>query len=203
MDTAKPKFSARCKGAFLRSWPFLILGVVAVLHILEVIEIDGYAIGLLVLAFLPIIAKTLTTYFESFKITKDGVEAKAYADNSGKTSEELEERHVAYNSQPQGETALPFSLDSRAILATLWHFQKKLFGAESPQRWGFGIGVGSRDFRVFQNGLAPLLERGLVHQDQRGLCYLTNEGVAFCKKHTAILDADGPAFTQFAPVPNS
>ena len=202
MNTGEPNLWTRCKGAFFRSWPFLILAAVTVLHILEVIEIDGYAIGLLALTFLPILAKTLTTYFESFKLTKDGLEAKAYADNSGKTSKELEERSIAYNSKLP-ESAFPYSLDSRAILSTLWHYQKKLFGADSLQRWGFGVGVGAFDFRAFQNGVSPLVEANLVHQDQRGLCYLTNEGVAFCNEHSEILDADGPAFSQFAPVPKS
>lgn len=191
------------KGALLRSWPFIILGIVTVLHITRIIAVDGYAIGMLILTFLPVLIRTLTTYFESFKIGKDGIEAKAYADNRGKTSEELEERILTANSKSPDESVLPFSGDSRAILSTLWHFQKKLFGEDSLQRWGFGIGIGSTDYRSYLEGLTPLVDANLIHQDQRGICYLTNEGVVFCKEHTAILDADGPFYSNFAPVPKS
>lgn len=203
MSSLPPPISVRVKGALIRSWPFITLGAVTLLHITKVISVDGYAITLLTLTFLPVLIKTLTTYFESFKIGKDGIEAKAFADNRGKTSEELVERIALANSKSPVDTAFPYPDDSRAILATLWHFQKKFFGEDSLQRWGFGIGIGSPDYRSFNNGLGALSENNLVHQDQRGICYLTNEGITFCKEHTAILDADGPFYTNFAPVPNN
>lgn len=187
-------------GSILRTWPFIVLGIVAVLHITKVIAVDGYAIGLLVLTFLPPLLKTLTTYFDTFKIGKDGFEAKAVEDNTGKTSKELEERILTANSKSPEESVFPFSGDSRAILSTLWHFQKKLFGKDSLQRWGFGIGIGSPQYKQYETGLRELSRDNLVHEDQRGLCYLTNEGVEFCKTHTAILDADGPYYTSFSPV---
>jgi hypothetical protein len=203
MDSARPSKCAVIKGTLIRTWPFISLGVIALLHITKVVNVDGYALGLLILTFLPVVLKTITTYFESFKIGKDGVEAKAFADKHGKTAAELEERILAYNSNEPPVSPFPFHGESRAILATLWHYQKRTFGEDSLQRWGFGIGLGALDFRAFQNGLIPLITANYVHQDQRGISYLTNEGVQFCKEQTAILDADGPHYTQFAPVPNS
>lgn len=200
MRDSKTSTEARVKGTLLRTWPFIVLGIVTILHITKVIAVDAYAIGLLVLTFLPVLIKTLTTYFESFKFGKDGFEAKAFADNRGKTAGELQEYVWTANSKEPAENVFPYRAESRAILATLWHFQKKLFGETSLQRWGFGIGIGSHDYRSYQEGLAPLAESNLIHQDQRGLCYLTNEGVAFCQSNSTILDADGPYFTNFAPV---
>lgn len=203
MDSAKPSLRAVITGAIIRTWPFIMIGIVATLHVTKVIKVDGYAVGLIVLTFLPVVLKTITTYFESLKFGKDGFEAKAYADKSGKTVAELDERIRAWNSKDPAESPFPYSAESRAILATLWHFQKREFGENSLQRWGFGIGIGSPDFRSFQNGLAPLIADNFIHQDQRGICYLTNEGVQFCKTHSAILDSDGPYYTQFAPVPTN
>ncbi|MFN5870401.1 MAG: hypothetical protein ACK46A_13875, partial [Akkermansiaceae bacterium] len=183
------------KGTLLRTWPFILLAIVTTLHIARVIRVDGYAIGLLVLTFLPLILKTITTYFDTFKIGKDGVEAKAVADNRGKTSDELQEWIIVANSKPVEDSVFPYSANSRAILATLWHYQKKLFGEESLQRWGFGIGIGAPQYRRYENGLQNLVESNLIHEDHRGLCYLTNEGIKFCKEHTTILDADGPYYS--------
>lgn len=202
MNKPQPSMKAVIQGTFLRSWPFILLGIITILHITKVIAIDGYAIGLLVLTFLPIILRTITTYFESFKIGKDGFEAKAIADNRGKTTAELDEREMVANSNSPDDISFSHPSSSRAILATLWHYQKKLFGEDSLQRWGFGIGIGSPDYRSYLEGLSSLLGANLVHQDQRGLSYLTNEGVGYCKEHSAILDADGPYYSKFAPAPN-
>lgn len=201
MNKPQPTKLAMAQGALVRSWQFILLGIITILHITKIIAVDGYAIGLLILTFLPIILKTLTTYFESFKIGKDGFEAKALQDKRGKTSAELEEREMFANSNSPHDMEFPYSFSSRNILATLWHYQKKLFGATSLQRWGFGIGIGATDYRSYLEGLTPLVEANLVHQDQRGLCYLTNEGVSFCQQHTSILDSDGPYYNKFAPAP--
>lgn len=190
------------KGTILRGWPFIVLAIVTALHITKIIAVDGYAIGLLVLTFLPPLLKTLTTYFDTFKFGKDGIEARAVADNRGKTSAELEERISEANSQSPSEAVLKLPYESIEILSTLWHFQKELFGENSLQRWGFGIGIGSPQYRRYENGLQNLINDSLVYRDQRGLCYLTSDGVSFCKKHTVILDANGPYYSSFTPVPN-
>ena len=99
-------------------------------------------------------------------------------------------------------TAFPYSVDARRVVATLWHYQQQLFGEDSARRWGFGVGIGARDYGPYRDGVGELADAGLVHVDPRGLGCLRNEGMRFCGEHRAILDAEGPFYTQFAPTPS-
>jgi ABC-type bacteriocin/lantibiotic exporter with double-glycine peptidase domain len=69
---------------FTRRWPFVILGLIAILNIIGVIAVDAYGVALLSLAFLPVFLPLLATHFDTFKIGKDGVEGKMKANNEGK-----------------------------------------------------------------------------------------------------------------------
>lgn len=194
----------KLQGWFLRRWPFIVIGLIALLHILKLIQVDGYAIILIVLASLPAILPLASKYLKSLKLGKDGFEA-IVADNEGKTIAETKERTFTANAKSPLEVAapkFPYFIDSRRILSTLWHYQKELFGEDSVRRWGFGVAIGASDYNEYRIGLDPLERDSLVSVDKRGICYLTNEGVTFCKEHRDILDGDGPFYTQFGPAPN-
>jgi len=187
-----------------KQWPFIILGIIALLHILKFIQIDGYAIALLILAFLPILLPLIARYLDSLKLTKDGFEANIKADNEGKSIDEIEKRGIAINSRQdfanEKQPEFPFELPARRVLSTLWHYQKELFGKDSLRRWGFGVGIGNRDYGDFLRGVVKLYAKDLIYIDDSGLAYLTNQGKDFCSAHSDILDADGPFYTKFSPV---
>ena len=187
----------------LLRWPFILLGIIAVLHILKLIKLDGYGITIILIALLPALLPIVSKYFKTFKIGKDGIEATTFADNEGRQAFELEGREMAANSAEPSRGTFPYSIDSRRILATLWHYQVELFSEDSLRRWGFGVGIGATDYSDFRLGVAPLLDAGLIHVDRRGLCYLTNKGMTFCRDHRDILAADGPFYRQFAPAQNN
>ena len=184
---------------FLR-WPFILLGAAALLHILKVIQVDGYGIGLILIAFLPILLPVISTYFKTFKIGKDGFEATTVADNEGRPVFDFEAREEVVNSITTAPGPFQYGINSRRVLATLWHYQKELFGEDSLRRWGFGVGLGAPGFTDFSSGVSPLVVAGLVHVDNRGLCYLTNQGLTFCQQQRVFLDADGPFYRYFSPV---
>jgi hypothetical protein len=196
-------FLKRFLALIVLRWPFILLGAAALLHILKVIQVDGYGIGLILIAFLPALLPVISTYFKTIKIGKDGIEATTIADNEGRTSFELKGREEVSNSITPTQGTFPYSIDSRRVLATLWHFQKELFGENSNRRWGFGVGIGATDYGDFSAGVAPLRDATLIHVDHRGLCYLTNEGVDFCREHRVILDADCPYYSRFTPAANN
>lgn len=203
-----PESLKRFGAILLLRWPFILLGVVALLHILtvirvEVIRVDGYGIGLILIAFLPALLPIVSKYFKTFKIGKDGIEATTIADNEGRQAFELERRVLAFNSAEPSSGVFPYGIESRRILATLWHYQLELFGEDSLRRWGFGVGLGAPDYSDFRAGAAPLLEAGLIYVDRRGICYLTNEGMTFCREQRDILQADGPFYRQFASAQNN
>ena len=194
-----------CGNLLRRRWPFVLLFLAAVLHTLGAIRVDGYGIVLLVIAFLPALLPLVARYILSLKIGKEGIEATTRADDEGKIATEFEKRLSAANDAGSGEgraVSFPYSIDARRVVATLWHYQEQLFGEDSTRRWGFGVGIGARDYGAFRDGVGELADAGLVHVDPRGLGYLTNAGMRFCREHRAILDADGPFYTQFAPAPS-
>lgn len=178
-------------------WPFILLAVIAGLHILEIIHVDGYGIGLLIISFLPVLLPLISEYIEFLKLGKDGLEAKIRADNEGKTASEID-APILFANEDQS-AGFPYSVDARRVLATLWHYQKELFGENSLRRWGFGVGIGASDYETYREGTAQLRDDSLVHISDGGICYLTNEGIDFCREKGDILDADGPFYRQFAP----
>lgn len=83
----------------------------------------------------------------------------------------------------------------KKILRTLWHFQKQHFGIDSDKRWGFTIGKGSES-RDFEFGAFTLLQQGAIIKDQRGMVFLTDSGLEFCKQHKNLLEG-GSIWSKF------
>jgi len=187
--------------AIIQRWPFIVLAIIALLHIIKIIQVDGYGVGLLLLAFLPAILPIFTKYFKILKISTDGIEATAVADNDGKIISQNDDLIVVENDSTDAKPLFPLTLEERRIMATLWHYQKELFGEGSDRRWGFGIGIGASDYNDFRIAVSKISDSKYVHIDKNGICYLTNDGVNFCKLHRAVLDGDGPYYTSFGPVP--
>lgn len=192
------------KKLFSRYWAFMSLAIIAVLHILKIIRVDGYGILLIVLASLPITVPLFAKYLKSLKFGKDGFEA-VVADNLGAIASTLQKDTTSEGAIYIANEKLPdfqYNHESLKILATLWYYQKMIFGEDSIRRWGFGVGIGATDYQDFCLGITPLSAAGLVSVDKRGICYLTNEGVVFCKKYRVTLDNYGPGYTNFGSLPN-
>jgi hypothetical protein len=184
----------------LKLVPFLFLGSIALLHIWGVVKVDTYGLALLILACLPAILPIIARSIKTFKISKEGMEvATTLADFEGKIISKDGKLEIAANSRDSEETTFPYPVASRRILATLWFYQKEGFGENSLKRWGFGVGLGASDYSEFQSGVTPLTQDKMVHVDQRGICYLTNEGMDFCREKKASLEAQGPFYKHFAP----
>lgn len=190
------------KDLLIRRWPFVLLGIIAALHIFDFIDVDIYGVALLFLAFLPVLLPLLATYLDTLKIGKDGVEGKMKANNEGKVLPNADQFDLIASNEklPEGDALFPLRLEARRVIATLWHYQKELFGENSLRRWGFGVGLGAPNFSEFSTGVSELAKGNFVHVDSNGLCYLTNEGIDFCQEHRDVVDADGPFYSQFSPV---
>lgn len=89
--------------------------------------------------------------------------------------------------------------DELKILRTLWKFQSEYIRNGQPGLWGFSVGPGAADYQQFVRGFSDLAQRGLVLQDPRGLVFLTQAGVDYCRSYTEELLAGGDAWTKFAP----
>ncbi len=86
---------------------------------------------------------------------------------------------------------------ARKVLKTLWHFQIRHFHDNEINRWAFGIAIGSPDYPEYQRGLEQLLRLGLVAIGPRGLCFLTNSGMVFCRSFTNDLDQHEDIWSTF------
>jgi len=90
-----------------------------------------------------------------------------------------------------------YSKPARKVLRTLWKFQKEQFGDDFSKRWGFGIHPLALDFREFESGSAELRKDGLIQDDPRGMIFLTDAGIIFCRDRNSAFDGGGPVWSNF------
>lgn len=155
-------------------------------------QITVMQVALASLALLPWLLRLLSRYLSEFNIGPAGV--------SGKTREgvvnrdEIEKKVLvtAINTQrlipatlPKDDKFDPLLPQTKKILRTLWKFQVEQFGVDDIRRWGFGVGTGAPDYLSFCLGLQELLKDNFVAIDSRGLVFLSNEGLQFCKDHSS------------------
>jgi hypothetical protein len=88
--------------------------------------------------------------------------------------------------------------EEKKVLRTLWLEQSRYIAEGKNAYWGFVIGPGAPDFGEFVRGFGSLTQRGLTRVDaDRGLIFLTDPGIAYCKRNADIIDMKGEAWTQF------
>lgn len=174
-----------------------VFGYLAYLSINKKEEVSLMGVVLASLALLPWLLKLLSRYLSEFNVGPSGV--------SGKTREgvinkdEIEKKPTlvtAINTKPDAPTTPPredkFELllpQTKKVLRTLWKFQVEHFGPDDARRWGFGVGTGAPDYQDFSLGLLELLKSKFVAVDARGLVFLSNEGVQFCKEYSPEISA--------------
>ncbi|MGC3990189.1 MAG: hypothetical protein QM796_11005 [Chthoniobacteraceae bacterium] len=87
---------------------------------------------------------------------------------------------------------------TRKVIKTLWTFQKKQFPNDLSKRWGFGIGIGAPDYMEFSTGLLEAIKYGLAVVGPRGLCFLSEVGVAYCEQHNEAIEAEPEFYRSFS-----
>ena len=191
--------------AFLdKYWPQVVFGTAALLHLVKKIEIDVYVLALLLLAFMP---KLLPLIRQHFKRIEIGDLVSLDLAGTVDTDKEHEETVIAPPAiQPSVADIVPraakneFGIERTRALATLWYYQKLLYGKASSRRWGI---IPAEDNYLLKCVLASLRVAGLVGKAQNGLFYLSDEGIADCERNDVELTKHGPYYTKFAPLPQS
>jgi cell division septation protein DedD len=101
--------------------------------------------------------------------------------------------------QPRPER--PFqslTLQAKAILKTLWHFQRQHFGADRSQRWGFTQRDRTPQYINFSIGLLDLIQMGLVVIDGNGFVFLSDLGFQYCEQQHPEIEAYPYHYSNFS-----
>ena len=56
------------------------------------------------------------------------------------------------------------------------------------------------DYPQFNNGISELRFDGLVQNDGRGMVFLTDKGISFCRDNADVLSASGEVWDKFGSV---
>lgn len=161
---------------------FVALFALGLLHLFKKVTFDWPVIVVFSIALLPQISRLI----EYIKAGKDGVEMKT---RSGYVSAEEIERQAKLKKQGVVSDFAREAEDAKKILKSLWHFQRDCYGLNSPTRWGFVVGSNSPAYPGFLAGSVALAIKGLIFKEPSGMLFLTNEGLEFCQRHAAELDA--------------
>lgn len=92
-----------------------------------------------------------------------------------------------------------YSKPARKVMRTLWKYQREQFKDDFSQRWAFGVHPMAMDYPQFRNGITELRFDGLVLYDGRGMVYLTDKGIEFCRANEDGLAGDGDTWDKFGP----
>lgn len=175
------------------------------------ITLDWVGVVLLLIAGLPTWLPTFARHVKALRKTDDGWELEIREDVLGLLSTQIEkviDVHVnQINTSDRLGPVAPddfanLSLHARRVLKALWHYQRELFGVDSVRRWGFGVGRQAPNYASFAIGVRELEWDRLVYADPRGLSYLTNEGIEFCKREREALDREALYYDSFVAAPN-
>ena len=92
-----------------------------------------------------------------------------------------------------------YSKPARQVLRTLWRFQHEQFKEDFSRRWAFGIHPSAMDFPKFFAAYRELTFDGLISMGPRGMVFLTDKGVEFCKQNNSDLTENGDVWDSFVP----
>jgi hypothetical protein len=93
---------------------------------------------------------------------------------------------------PTGAVENALSGEAHELLATLWNHHLKHFGQDfTTRRWTFLVSPASPRYPAFLKALSETVNAGLVAVSPQNLqCFLTNQGVEYCKKNLEQLQGD-------------
>ncbi|MFM2294972.1 MAG: hypothetical protein RLZZ350_1385 [Verrucomicrobiota bacterium] len=163
------------------------------------------SIILLAIAGLPFILPLLAYYVKGFG--KDGVMMNNVFDDSVDAppgeKEGIVFKGVGISEPeklpaPQTKMLGDYSKPARKVLRTLWKFQREQFKDDFSQRWAFGVHPLAMDHPQFQAGVSELRYDGLILKDGRGMVFLTDKGITFCRDNESGL-AGGDVWDKFGP----
>ena len=166
---------------FQKWWFSFFCLAIAIGFVFHKLRLNWPAIALIALGGIPFLTPIIARYISSIRKTKDGWECILREDIVGLSKDEISRQLRASEGSEENPTSL--SEHAKRIIATLWFYQKDIFGEDNAQRWGFGVGRLSPEFATFNIGVKELSFARLIFPDPRGLVYLTDQGVAFCKTH--------------------
>ena len=89
--------------------------------------------------------------------------------------------------------------EERKMLKTLWPHQRSYMLKNENKLWGFTISEAAPDYPEFMLGYGNLSQRGFVSQGDKGLVFLTDVGINYCKLYQDRLLMPGEAWTNFSP----
>lgn len=156
-------------------------------------------IVLLGIAFLPILLPLLAFYVE--EIGKDGFKLKRWNEGPVPESFSYASQPVPSPSpiQPTQRTLETYSRPARKVLRTLWTFQRQHFNNDFSRRWAFGIHPQAQDYLEYHTGITELHVAGLVENDRRGMVFLTDAGIDFCRNNPNVFCGGGDVWETFGP----
>lgn len=89
--------------------------------------------------------------------------------------------------------------EERKMLKTLWLYQRTYLLNKENKLWGFTISEAAPDYPEFMLGYSNLSQRGFVSQGDKGLVFLTDVGINYCRLYENRISEAGDAWTKFAP----
>jgi len=169
---------------------------VAYIAIWKSYEITWELIVVLALASMPFILVLLARYVKKIKIGNHEYEAPEEEELSKEDvtrlaaeSPKTEEKNLKYGD---------LSRHAKKVIRTLWTFQRQHFGAQDARRWGFGIHPSAPDYPQFRIGATELLEVGLTVENGKGMVFLNDAGMEFCRTNKNVIDGGGDIWSSFS-----
>lgn len=177
-----------------------IFAFLAYLEVYSSFEVRWETVAIFTLISSPFLLILLSLYVKKVKWGNKELETQSTSSTKDYVKE-IEGTPTTAPTNPQFRSELTLisynavSDSGKKILRTLWHFQKQHFGIDSDKRWGFTIGSGS-EYRDFEFGAFTLMQQNAVVKDQRGMVFLTDSGLEFCKKHRNLVEG-GTIWSKF------
>lgn len=179
----------------------IVFGYFCFLSITKKFDVSKLQIFLAAIALSPWMLKLLARYMSEFNIGLKGVSGKTR--EGVRNKDELEGRKlIEFVNEKAPKTESEFGKllpQTKKVLRTLWKYQVEQFGPDDIRRWGFAVSAAAPDYNDFGLGVLELLRQQLAATDSRGLVFLTNAGVDFCKKHNAEIVSYPDNYSHFSP----
>lgn len=147
------------------------------------------------IASLPFNLVLLSRYIKHIKIGNHEYESADARDISKEDVAKLQ----GVAPEPEGDAPTYGNLTRHAkkVLRTLWTYQRQHFGTQDSRRWGFGVHPSAPDYPQFRIGATELLQVGLTVESDKGLVFLNEKGMAFCRQNKNAIDGGGDLWTSF------
>ena len=179
---------------------FLMFGFLVYLNLYTSHKVDYITVILAVLAVSPWLLPLIAKYVLKLKIGPISAElSEAYRDASEVDRLTQNKDRFIPKIQPEGAPEAdyyPPAFESlpeaaRKILATLWKNQEEMYPNETKaKRFGFRVEQATPEYQAYFYGLIPLIREGLVVVDARGFCFLSEQGLAYCRQFRAQIERE-------------